>query len=222
METDKALEEEDMYWLKGETGPQAPGKTTVGAGTMMRVHASPSLNKRAEGQGSAEMSPRRAAAGGQRSPQTNTVQDTDDRIPKESMYGTIRPKVKPVQDSDDVDCLPPPPQEGFEDSRQPLLAPPKAAPRMFSQHGQDGMDAHTPRSNMSIDSGLPDSSSTTSSTSPPGQQQADTAAHRKSSSLDNINLPGDPANRQGFKSYSLQRGAVPPSEEVIILLSLWS
>lgn len=66
---------------------------------------------------------------------------------------------------------------------------------------------------MSIDSGLPDSSSTTSSTSPPGQQQADTAAHRKSSSLDNINLPGDPSNRQGFKSYSLQRGAVPPSEE---------
>ena len=69
METDKALEEEDMYWLKvaiqnytyiflttsylllllqGETGPQAPCSKVSGAGTMMRVHASPSLNKRAE------------------------------------------------------------------------------------------------------------------------------------------------------------------------------
>ena len=70
METDKALEEEDMYWLKvkecryksrnisifdlqGETGPQAPCSKVSGAGTMMRVHASPSLNKRAEGMGSA-------------------------------------------------------------------------------------------------------------------------------------------------------------------------
>ena len=41
----------------------------------------------------------------------------------------------------------------------------------------------------------------------------DTAAHRKSSSLDNINLPGDPSARPGWKSYSLQRGAVPPTEE---------
>ena len=77
METDKALEEEDMYWLKvelhvlgnltiqnytymflttsylliipqGESGPQAPCSKVSGAGTMMRVHASPSLNKRAE------------------------------------------------------------------------------------------------------------------------------------------------------------------------------
>ena len=208
METDKALEEEDMYWLKGETGPQAPTKVS-GAGTMMRVHASPSLNKRAEGLGGAEMSPRRAA--GQRSPQTNTVQDTDDRIPKENMYGTIRPKAKPAQEVDDVDCLPPPPQEGYEEARQPLLQPPKAAPRMVQ--GSEGMEAHTPRSNRSIDSGLPDSSSTTSSTSPPGQQQPDTAAHRKSSSLDNINLPGEPAARPGWKSYSLQRGAAPPTEE---------
>ena len=41
----------------------------------------------------------------------------------------------------------------------------------------------------------------------------DTAAHRKSSSLDNINLPGDPTARPGWKSYSLQRSTVPPTEE---------
>ena len=66
-----------------------------------------------------------------------------------------------------------------------------------------------------IAAGLPDSSSTTSSTSPPGQQTmtVDTAAHRKSSSLDNINLPGDPTARPGWKSYSLQRSTVPPTEE---------
>jgi len=118
METDKALEEEDMYWLKGETGPQAPTKVS-GTGTMMRVHASPSLNKRADGSESCEMSPRRAAAGGQRSPQSNTVQDTDDRIPKENVYGTIRPKAvkQPVTETEDVDCLPPPPQEGYEETR---------------------------------------------------------------------------------------------------------
>ena len=138
------------------------------------------------------------------------MQDTDDRIPKENMYGTIRPNNNKAKQEmvDDVDCLPPPPQESFEEARQPLLAPPKPAPRMTLQ-GQEGLDAHTPRSNRSIDSGLgveattfpsqyvispglPDSSSTTSSTSPPGQQTmtVDTAAHRKSSSLDNINLPG--------------------------------
>ena len=33
---------------QGETGPQAPCSKVSGAGTMMRVHASPSLNKRAE------------------------------------------------------------------------------------------------------------------------------------------------------------------------------
>ena len=27
------------------------------------------------------------------------------------------------------------------------------------------------------------------------------------------NLPGDPSARPGWKSYSLQRGAMPPSEE---------
>ena len=101
------------------------------------------------------MSPRRAGTLGgqsQRSPQSNTVQDTDDRIPKENMYGTIRPKMKPTEVVDDVDCLPPPPQESFEEVRQPLLAPPKPAPRMALQ-GQEGLDAHTPRSNRSIDSG---------------------------------------------------------------------
>ena len=105
------------------------------------------------------MSPRRngTLGGGQsqRSPQSNTVQDTDDRIPKENMYGTIRPKMKQASEvvMDDVDCLPPPPQcESFEDARQPLLAPPKPAPRMALQ-GQEGLDAHTPRSNRSIDSG---------------------------------------------------------------------
>ena len=213
METDKALEEEDMYWLKGETGYQAPGKMSS-TGTMMRVHASPSLNKRAEGMDGAEMSPRKA--GGQRSPQSNTVQDTDDRIPKESMYGTIRPKTKQVQDADDVDCLPPPPQSGYEETRQPLLAPPKHTTRMLQ--GQEGLDAHTHCSNRSIDSGLPDSSSTTSSTSPPGQQQPDTAAQRKSFSLDNMNLPNDPTSQPGWKSYSLQRGADPPSEEEVARL----
>ena len=103
------------------------------------------------------MSPRRGGSregGGQRSPQSNTVQDTDDRIPKENMYGTIRPSNKAKQEVvDDVDCLPPPPQESFEEARQPLLAPPKPAPRMTLQ-GQEGLDAHTPRSNRSIDSGL--------------------------------------------------------------------
>ena len=51
-------------------------------------------------------SPRRLNA----SPQATTVQDTDDRIPKESIYGTVRysprrlnasPQATTVQDTDD-------------------------------------------------------------------------------------------------------------------------
>ena len=35
---------------------------------------------------------------------------------------------------------------------------------------------------------------------------------RKSTSLDNINLPVEPV-KPGWKSYSLQRGAMPPTSE---------
>lgn len=231
METDRALEEEDMYWLKGDT---PTGKINgASTNTIMRVHASPSLNKKGGAgadEGDSNQSPRRIAQG-QRSPVSNTVQDTDDRIPKESIYGTIRTKGKqrPVADGEtivalnchlasrieeeDMDTLPPPPiDDGFEESKQPLLAPPKPAPR--KGHNQDVLDIHTPRSNRSIDSGLPDSSSTTSSTSPPGQHQPDIdlQQHRKSTSLDNITLPGE-GKPNSWKSYSLQRGLLPPSQE---------
>ena len=70
------------------------------------------------------------------------------------------------------------------------------------------------RSNRSFDSGLPDSSSTTSSTSPPGQavtQTVETSGTRKSSSLDNVNLQQE--NKAPWKSFSLTRGAAPPTEE---------
>ena len=76
------------------------------------------------------------------------------------------------------------------------------------------------RSNRSFDSGLPDSSSTTSSTSPPGQavtqavepsSSSSSSATRKSSSLDNVNLQQE--NKAQWKSFSLTRGAAPPSEE---------
>ena len=100
METDKALEDEETYWLKGET----PGiNGNAGTGTLMRVHASPSLNKKVaeEERGvdtsdSIGQSPRKFAAAKvsePKSPQLNcTVQETDDRIPKESLYGTLRHK----------------------------------------------------------------------------------------------------------------------------------
>ena len=83
---------------------------------------------------------------GQCSPQpvqTNTVQDTDDRIPKDSIYGTIRMKRREAASNEemsrveeDVDSLPPPPaDDGYEDNRNPLLAAPKPAPR--KGHNQD-------------------------------------------------------------------------------------
>lgn len=119
MDSDRALEEEETYWLKGDTagGGSTPSKLNgpSSAATLMRVHASPNLTKRpttgagadssplagcdsGDQGGSSCSSPRRGvsvtglASGGtgQRSPLTNTVQDTDDRIPKESVYGTIR------------------------------------------------------------------------------------------------------------------------------------
>ena len=160
METDRALEEEDTYWLKGET-PTTNTKAG-GTNTIMRVHASPSLNKKGavdpagdqlDAGGSSCPSPKKllmsSGGGGQRSPQTNTVQDTNDRIPKESIYGTLRTKGKLARpltegeatvapnchlasriDEEDVDSLPPPPvDDGFEEARQPLLAPPKNTQR---------------------------------------------------------------------------------------------
>jgi len=223
METDQELEEEETYWLRGET-PNGkvcgPSQTAT-----MRVHASPSLNKRADGEVDcrAGQSPVKLPLG-QSSPQTNTVQDTDDRIPKDSIYGTIRLKRKETNNQvegslqqlsrteEDVDSLPPPPtDDGFEDARQPLLTAPKPAPR--KGHSQDVLDA---RSNRSFDSGLPDSSSTTSSTSPPGQHtqqyaENEVQQHRKSTSLDNVNLQSE--NKPQWKSFSLQRGLAPPTED---------
>ena len=147
METDQELEEEETYWLRGET-PNGkvcgPSQTAT-----MRVHASPSLNKRADGENDCRpgQSPVKLPLG-QSSPQTNTVQDTDDRIPKDSIYGTIRLKRKETNNQvegsfqqlsrteEDVDSLPPPPtDDGFEDARQPLLTAPKPAPR--KGHSQD-------------------------------------------------------------------------------------
>lgn len=226
METDKAMEDEETYWLKGDTPSKANGPGTA---TLMRVHASPNLNKKSEAVESQCSSPRRLNA----SPLTSTVQDTDDRIPKESIYGTVRPKGKhrPLGEleasggcipEEDVDVLPPPPHDE-EDGGRPLLQPPKPAPRKGPS--QEVQDIHTPRSNRSIDSGLPDSSSTTSSTSPPGQHgqpysEADSSQnHRKSTSLDNINLQQNGGQQQQqqpqqphWKSYSLQRGLGPDAE----------
>ena len=119
----------------------------------MRVHASPSLNKRthAEASGLQEassgvvvrpgQSPVKqplAASGG--SPCQQTVQDTDDRIPKDSIYGTIRMKRRETaaeevaRVEEDVDSLPPPPaDDGFEDNRNPLLTAPKPARKGHNQ-----------------------------------------------------------------------------------------
>ena len=123
----------------------------------MRVHASPSLNKRAQAEASASglqqevsngvvvrpgQSPVKqplATSGG--SPCQQTVQDTDDRIPKDSIYGTIRMKRRETvaneelaRVEEDVDSLPPPPaDDGYDDGRN--LAAPKPAPR--KGHNQD-------------------------------------------------------------------------------------
>ena len=117
----------------------------VGSCSTMRVHASPSLNKRAvEGEAGtlrAGQSPAKPPLG-QSSPVTaavtNTVQDTDDRIAKDSIYGTIRMKRREatneelarVEEVEDVDSLPPPPaDDGYEDGRNPLLTAPKPTAR---------------------------------------------------------------------------------------------
>ena len=95
---------------------------------------------------------------GQCSPQpvqTNTVQDTDDRIPKDSIYGTIRMKRREAASNEemsrveeDVDSLPPPPaDDGYEDNRNPLLAAPKPAPR--KGHNQDVLVSSNSYSNHS-------------------------------------------------------------------------
>ena len=118
----------------------------------MRVHASPSLNKRVQdGDNSSGVvvrpgqSPVKQAMG-QSSPQTNTVQDTDDRIAKDSIYGTIRMKRREAANNEelarveeDVDSLPPPPVDDgcgvYDDARN--LSAPKPAPR--KGHNQDVM-----------------------------------------------------------------------------------
>lgn len=74
---------------------------------IFRVHASPSLNKRNDGNDSVtSQSPRRVNPG-HTSPQTSTVQDTDDRIPKDSIYGTIRTKGKtrPITEGESLQAL---------------------------------------------------------------------------------------------------------------------
>ena len=92
-------------------------------------------------------------------------------------------------------------------------------------------ELHTPRSNRSVDSGLPhdditprsDSLSTASSSaSPPDQhlQRELQQQHRKSTSMDDINInggilrnPNNPGGNPGtWKSYSLQRGTAAPTE----------
>ena len=119
----------------------------------MRVHASPSLNKRgqAEAGGLQEASNGVVVRPGQSpvkqplgasgsSPCQQTVQDTDDRIPKDSIYGTIRMKRREAaaeevaRVEEDVDSLPPPPaDDGFEDNRNPLLTAPKPARKGHNQ-----------------------------------------------------------------------------------------
>ena len=117
----------------------------------MRVHASPSLNKRVQDGDTSSgvvvrpgQSPVKQSLG-QSSPQTNTVQDTDDRIAKDSIYGTIRMKRREAANNEelarveeDVDSLPPPPADDgcvYDDARN--LSAPKPAPR--KGHNQDVM-----------------------------------------------------------------------------------
>ena len=143
MENDQELEEEDTYWLRGETPNGKLYGGLVGGGGTMRVHASPSLNKRSEGDSSIICKPGQSPVKtglGQSSPQTNTVQDTDDRIPKDSIYGTIRMKRREAaaeevaRVEEDVDSLPPPPaDDGFEENRNPLLTAPKPARKGHNQ-----------------------------------------------------------------------------------------
>ena len=120
----------------------------------MRVHASPSLNKRGQDEASGlqeasngvvvrpGQSPVKQPLGASgSSPCQQTVQDTDDRIPKDSIYGTIRMKRREnvaneelARVEEDVDSLPPPPaDDGYDDGRN--LAAPKPAPR--KGHNQD-------------------------------------------------------------------------------------
>ena len=47
-----------------------------------------------------------------------------------------------------------------------------------------------------------------------GHDQDPGTVHRKSTSLDNVNLQGEQKQGQGWKSFSLQRGCVPPTEDV--------
>jgi hypothetical protein len=99
-------------------------------------------------------------------------------------------------------------------------------------------ELHTPRSNRSVDSGLPhdditprsDSLSNSSSASPPDQHQGQhhgghqlssremQQQHRKSNSMDDINISNNGVrivqggNSGPWKSYSLQRGTAGPTE----------
>eukprot|EP00095_Tigriopus_kingsejongensis_P000972 maker-scaffold83_size396513-snap-gene-2.33 protein:Tk00972 transcript:maker-scaffold83_size396513-snap-gene-2.33-mRNA-1 annotation:"protein tincar isoform x3" len=141
--------------------------------------------------------------------------------------------------SDDCDDLPPPP--GHSDGR--MLSSPRPGQTQVHIHTQrktpsmlhnpEIQDVQTPRSNRSVDSGLPhdditprsESLSTgSSSASPPDQhhnglnqcmtQREIQQQHRKSTSLDDINVTSNGAERvpsqTQWKSGSLQRGIGPP------------
>lgn len=143
--------------------------------------------------------------------------------------------------SDDCDDLPPPP--GHPDGR--VMSSPRPGQTQVHVHSQNGhrktpsilhnpevQDVQTPRSNRSVDSGLPhdditprsDSMSTgSSSASPPDQhnnsnhmmtQREIQQQHRKSTSLDDINITSNNVERvqsqTQWKSSSLQRGMAGP------------
>ncbi|CAB4060858.1 unnamed protein product [Lepeophtheirus salmonis] len=135
--------------------------------------------------------------------------------------------------SDDIELPPPPGHHSLgEEAAARLMVSPRPAPRKTQAAVHNNDDVHTPRSNRSVDSGLPhddvtprsDSLSTASSSvSPPDQSISSSVIpdHRKSTSLDDINIQQQIQEQQQgqWKTYSLQRGGsgAPPhqKEEVV-------
>ena len=120
MEPSREEGEDETPCLRGATSSRTLNRQRSNS-AMTRV-ASTSLNKQndEENPNIENASPRKQAQAHQ-NVQTNTVQHTNDRLPKESIYATIRKTKKHVEEEDDDKVFPAPREDKPTEAHQSLV-----------------------------------------------------------------------------------------------------